>query len=1463
MKPMQRCLSLMLMLAVVVAVSGFAASTATDLLLAKARSLEGRGLMDLAAQSWQQVLMSDPNQPEALAGLARWAKQNGRAEEANQYLARLRRVSPQNPAIASVEAMKVTGPKQRARLEEAGRLAQAHQYEASLAIYREVLGDEPPPGSWAIAYYETEAATPDGYDHAVAGIKKMSERFPTDQQYRLSLGRLLTYRPETRAEGIRVLSAIPANSAAGDAARKAWRQALVWDGTSVSNQPFIREYLVRYPDAELQTYLSKSISVSAAAETTKAAPLQGVEEKRGYDALNAGNLAVADANFQEALKRNPKSGSALAGMGFVRLKQEDFNAAIEYFEKAKAISSADAAKVAPYLATAHFWNVMRAGNTALTANQPELARGYFQQAMKLRPDNLEALQGYAGALMASGDPASAVTIYRRMTEVSPANATAWRNLVKSQFESGDINGVNDTLTRMSAGVKSELSKDIDYLALLVSVYGAQGRDSEVQGVVQEALLLANSRDGAAAAKIELQFAGLLMQNGQTQRAAVLFQRVADLNPDNVAAWQGLVSALLEMQDYSRAVAAIKRMPKATYESAIRKPDFLLLIATIYDNQDQYDAAEGFVQRAVDLESKGGHTPSVATEVALGNIWLKQNRTEDANSLFRTLLQKNPDNAQAWMGYIAALHQQKNDTMAFEASQQIPEPVMTQLKKNVGYLSLMASVNSGLKQYDEAQRLLRQAMFHYELLRQPVPADLELQMAWLLLDSGNGDRELYALLTQASTRRDLTAAQRKALLDIWTDWSLRQAEAARVAGDASREIEILEAANRALPGNNRVRGTLAGALLTQGDARDSYALYKAWGLKGGDVPDYSGAIGAAMTVHEQTQANAWLAEALRRWPNNAQVLMLAAQSEQSKGDYDKAKSYLELALKQLPANEAQAVSLSGVLTSSNAGMPAGKQMQNLAEILMPGETLGQPLAMAGNPSVRAAAPEQRLTLPLLSPNGSQQGQPRATPKKIPSPKQPHVPEQAAPLSMSNAPGGGVLRTVAQTQYSGVNAASGQSDGAALAQDRGVGDSAQAQNFPAPQTRADSYSYDFPVASFVQPVWPERAAGQDQLSMRDEIQGQIAAIDGRSSPYAGGGAMISNRSGEPGFERLADEEVPVEASTVVLGALRLTAIARPVFLNAGTPDGTSLYRFGTSLVGTTFGSQSAGGLGGEVQLSTQDFGLRFGISPSGFLVTNFVGGVRWRIAGGPVTLWATRDNVKDTLLSYAGSRDPGSGSIWGGVVANSGAVQGNWGGADRGFYGSFGYQYLTGTNVASNTRFDGNAGAYWKIMSRSYGSLTIGANVFGMGYSKNLRYFTYGQGGYFSPQEYLLLNAPVRWVGRYKRNFEYSITASLGSQQFREDASPFFPTDPALQGKSGPYYPGQSVSGANYNVEFRGSYHLPGNWYLSAYMNMNNALDYNQQIFGFSLRYLFRDSLASPEMMVPTIPDWKGVQPFNLP
>ncbi|MGH9547895.1 MAG: hypothetical protein ACRD3W_00920, partial [Terriglobales bacterium] len=68
--------------------------SAVGLLIQKAHSLEGRDRDDLAAQVWQQVLIANPNQPEALAGLARWAKRSGRNEEANAYLSRLRKASP-------------------------------------------------------------------------------------------------------------------------------------------------------------------------------------------------------------------------------------------------------------------------------------------------------------------------------------------------------------------------------------------------------------------------------------------------------------------------------------------------------------------------------------------------------------------------------------------------------------------------------------------------------------------------------------------------------------------------------------------------------------------------------------------------------------------------------------------------------------------------------------------------------------------------------------------------------------------------------------------------------------------------------------------------------------------------------------------------------------------------------------------------------------------------------------------------------------------------------------------------------------------------------------------------------------------------------------------------------------------------------------------------------------------------
>src|ERR1700753_1160486 len=74
-------------------------------LVGKAHALEMRGNTYLAKQAWQQVLDVDPNQPDALAGMAKAEKLEGHSERAEEFLNRLRRVRPNDPEIRRVETM--------------------------------------------------------------------------------------------------------------------------------------------------------------------------------------------------------------------------------------------------------------------------------------------------------------------------------------------------------------------------------------------------------------------------------------------------------------------------------------------------------------------------------------------------------------------------------------------------------------------------------------------------------------------------------------------------------------------------------------------------------------------------------------------------------------------------------------------------------------------------------------------------------------------------------------------------------------------------------------------------------------------------------------------------------------------------------------------------------------------------------------------------------------------------------------------------------------------------------------------------------------------------------------------------------------------------------------------------------------------------------------------------------------
>jgi len=181
-----------------------------------------------------------------------------------------------------------------------------------------------------------------------------------------------------------------------------------------------------------------------------------------------------------------------------------------------------------------------------------------------------------------------------------------------------------------------------------------------------------------------------------------------------------------------------------------------------------------------------------------------------------------------------------------------------------------------------------------------------------------------------------------------------------------------------------------------------------------------------------------------------------------------------------------------------------------------------------------------------------------------------------------------------------------------------------------------------------------------------QAELEGLAGRYSAWMGGGTQLGSRTGQPGFDQLTRLEADFESSAVLGENARLTLRALPVMLSSGAPDGTSNYNFGTSGVPLIGQSHFQSGVAGELQLATRIVDGSIGFTPYSFLVSHVLGSVSVHPTNFPLNFRIYRDQVKETMLSYAGEQDPITGQIWGGVVATGAEGGLSLGSAKSGFY-----------------------------------------------------------------------------------------------------------------------------------------------------------------------------------------------------
>lgn len=1368
---------------------------------------QAQGRADLAEESWKKLLTVDPRSADALYGMAQVELSRNNAEPARSWIARLRTAAPNDPRLARLQQQAQQPGQAGSTLQRARAAARSGRAAEAVELYRSQFDNKAPPEALALEYYQVLASTPQGADEGRKGLEQLVKDHPDNANYRLALAQQKTYSEPTRRAGIRELVELSKQPAVAGAARAAWRQALIWLDARQPDVPLYQDYLSsNQTDAAVAARLETLTTAKAAAANTPDVPVG-----EGFKALDRGDAATAEQRFQLALRTKADDTEALGGLGLVRLRQERFAEAQELLERAVR---GGGSKWNSALQSATYWTLVGQARAAQGKNDLRGAQSLYERAVRIDAREPVGQNALADLRAAAGDYAQAEQGYKRVLESKPQNTQALRGLI--------------------------------------SVYGQTGRPDE-------ALALARRLTPEQAT----QLGGL--RDIQVEQARTRARQQADAG-DAAGAQRTLEDAMLAAPD---------------------SPWVRLDLANIYRKQGMVSEArgvmEGLLMSQPDMPDALYASALLASETgdsAAGIQYLERipaaSRTRDMAGLQRRLW------AQSQAARALALARQGQVDAARGVLAQAESALSTDMPAE-----LWGQLAGAYAEIGDAPRAL--AMSRQLLARSPTPSIGDRLLYASVLLKTRQDIELSAVLRQLAGV-NMTASQRNDFDSLRVAFALRQADALREAGNLEAAYNAMAPVLAERPNDPQAMGALARMYSAARDESQALALYQRILQRNPtDLDTLLAAAASASAQREHSEAENYVMAALKQAPDQSRVLAAAGRVYRNAGESRKAEQYLRAAV-----DAERQVASGGAPGGVPSQMGGGNPFAGMTGSGAPGAAVptgyppanGNPFAQQARmqpvsyPGAAAAAPVYAQAYPAAGyPVNQQQAYPAYPGAAAPNAYPPGALPWGSAAPASNAKG-----RAATAKGSTRTARNNANNGNVPQASAYVAPSMQPmQQYPVPGTQQVAPVYIPQAQPGGYPTYPQANAAYAQANApRSEpswnaplraapantLTSELQDLEAQRAVSLTAGTVFRNRAGEAGLSRLSDFQLPVQARFPV-GEGKIVVGVTPTVLDAGTPasDYPTGSRFGGGPAaalnalrnGTTTNQQNASGVGLNVGYEGKNFDAGIGTTPLGFPTTNVVGNVTFK--GGFGDSWSykadlSRRAVTDSVLSFAGAKDERTNERWGGVVATG--ARGDIG-YDDGTYGVYGYlaaHGITGKNVASNSRLETGGGAYLHLLNTPSSKLTLGMNIGLMGYDKNLSYYTFGQGGYFSPQSFVSVAFPVDWTGRADR-LAWRVNASLGVQSFTQKSSPYFPTDPtrnaaasraagdalALGLSSATYnnmYASTSKTGLAYNLAAVLEYQLAPKMFLGGALGFNNAQNYRQFTGSVYLRYMFGGS-----------------------
>lgn len=1076
------------------------------------------------------------------------------------------------------------------------------------------------------------------------------------------------------------------------------------------------------------------------------------------------------------------------------------------------------------------------GYRHLEAGRLDRAEASFRSVLRLRPNDAEAEAGLGIVMLRRERFKDAANHLARAIELSPQQAQQWR---EAHHSATFYSRLGDVRQRASAGEREVALRD---LAPLVQEPGEAGK---------------------AARLLE---ASILRELKHLDRAEDAYRRILQEDPDNVEAKLGLIEVLRGKERWVEASELAAQLP-ASEQQRLQDLSRSSALALRARAQSQPPGqAEATLRQAISIAPD---EPWVRHDLA--RLLNQQGRRAEARSIVRPLEASTASAEQLYVAALIAAEQESwSDARALleRVSPRERSPAMAELLNSARQQEELARA---MEQWRRGQTTAARATLDRLRATGPSPA-MSGKIALALSDIGAQSEALYwvqqdlaagtekspadyanhalvlaragrtaeseALLAQLRSHPQLSATDRQALNEVSLGLTVLRADELREEGQLADAYKLLATQLLIAPDDEQLLAAMARLYDSDGRHNQAQEIYSYILKRNPDNTDLlQRSAEAALASGNLRLARQRLTELEKRKGAEPSVMLLSARLAHARGDNRRALTLLSGARQQLaedtPSWEqnrlANPFRNKGSSSSDRPSWLPGSTAESASsQTARASNALEFQIAELDYEIRRERAREHQFGTNLQMRSG----------EKGLSELQ-HL---SANLAFSGYVGNSqlMLEVTPTTIHSGTprsNALWRFGYGALAVAPGTLNESLRdlggildeidnvAQHYFDAQDRAD--------LALLDPTLPN--SEKQRLVAEAEAAQRVLERNLLRDPVYEAGMRLAELSQDQQL-RLQSLFGPAIAN---LASLQLDASSRTAFANSRASLEAAVADLQAGLLArssaASVDSQRDAGLGLQLSYGFDDLLLDIGSTPLGFERSNLVGGVAWHPSFGRFDLSAQleRRAVTESVLSYAGTRDPLTDEVWGGVV-KSGLVLGlSYDSPRVGVYGELSGHRYSGKNVASNNGYQLAVGAYTRAIQSAERLLQLGVHIQGMSFDKNLGHFTFGHGGYFSPQDYLSIAYPINYQERRGR-WEVSANLAPGYQNFSRDRVAYFPTDresqavldiySALGAIPSSYYAADDESGFGISLGGKARYRISPTFSAEVSLGYSNFGDY---------------------------------------